>query len=623
MATSLKTTITADVSGIALKAPAVPASFITPCTELLTNVKKGRSAGSANATTVGYIEDVIQADTGIVLSTQNDGGDETRTIAIDNEAIALNIIGTAGENLSARDMVYLKESDGKWYKQDSNASNPVAMGRFRGCVPSAITINTTGTIRIKGKVTGFTGLTDGGKVWASTTAGSYTQTKPFATVGGAQIALSEMGYAYSSSVVWIEPKSLRYLKRATLADDDTMTVEHHADEASYGRDVRVIVREAVEGSVITSYSDTNWSTNYPLNGPSGAGETQTATGTGTSRNIGDDEDRQAAQRINASGIVSSITVTLGASNGTPSGNITWEIQSDNSGDPSGTVLTSGEFTPVASSDNTFSVPNGINIGGANYFHLVLRASDPQSNLNYWTWVSTTGGGGSFGGTSKYLSSSANGGASWTNFINDDMKFSITCLAHSIGSRLGQSFQVGSGDTVSKVRLYLGKFGSPSGDLSVGIYDGATSPTTLLGTSNTVSASAVSAAYDWVEFIFDTPPSISASTTYWIVLQTTDSQSNSSYVTWAIDHSSPAYASGSLKYYSGSWNTGFSADAIFEIYGAETLYYTPGKLVYWGADNAFENRLDDGAGSNPTINTTIKNTTGSEATVTAEVAFEGN
>lgn len=238
---TLITGIDHDDSGIADTLPGSPASVLTPLDDLRDHIRQGLVIVSADATHMGTLEEVLLAGTAIAMTTQNSGGNETLTIALDTTGIVFDVTGTAGENLALPDIVYLNPSDGKWYKQDSDASATVAMGTVRGCVTETILTDATGAIRLRGKLAGFTGLTSGSKVYASTTAGGYTQTKPTASTGGSQIVVSEMGLAISTTEVFIRPTGLRYVKKASMADTATMTIEHHIDAKAHQRKVVVML----------------------------------------------------------------------------------------------------------------------------------------------------------------------------------------------------------------------------------------------------------------------------------------------------------------------------------------------------------------------------------------------
>jgi hypothetical protein len=164
--------------------------------------------------------------------------------------------GVAGEALSERDFVYLDESAGDWNKLDTDASSPILAGRLLGCVTESggISSSATGGITAGGLVTGFTGLSVG-VVYASTTAGGYTQTRPAVTDGGAQVAICVLGFAISSTDLIFAPAPIWYAKRETLADDATLTIEHHSDPQSRERRVAVYVDDTFDEPLfVGSYS---------------------------------------------------------------------------------------------------------------------------------------------------------------------------------------------------------------------------------------------------------------------------------------------------------------------------------------------------------------------------------
>jgi len=150
----------------------------------------------------------------------------------------MDVDGTAGETVAENDNVYLKESDNKWYLIDTNASPP-ACGEVRGVVVTGGSADASISIRRKGLKDSYTGLTAGLGVWASTTPGGYTQTKPALTDGGGQVAFVYMGVARSTTEVFVDPDpTVIYGNRETLADDATIQVIHHSDTASRIRRVR-------------------------------------------------------------------------------------------------------------------------------------------------------------------------------------------------------------------------------------------------------------------------------------------------------------------------------------------------------------------------------------------------
>ena len=106
----------------------------------------------------------------------------------------------------------------------------------------------------RGIVPGFTGLSIG-EVYGATTAGGYTQTRPVLTDGGAQVAIVVLGFAISATAVLFVPGAIMYAKRETLADDATLTIEHHSDPQSRERGVAVYVNDTYDEPLyVGSYS---------------------------------------------------------------------------------------------------------------------------------------------------------------------------------------------------------------------------------------------------------------------------------------------------------------------------------------------------------------------------------
>ena len=326
------------------------------------------------------------------------------------------------------------------------------------------------------------------------------------------------------------------------------------------------------GSSIASYADTNQDDEFQLKGQSGAGGTLDVNATGTVTAAGDiaGTDRRLAQQFTpqASGQLSEFKFTLGANNGTPTGNTTWEIRADNSDNPTGSVLDSGTITLTQNTENTVTVTDGPFLDGATKYWLLL-APAAQATNTYYTWATAT--------TDVYASHVAkysdNAGTTWTD-INaigagrQDLNFEVTTSAVTSYDLLAQSFQVTGAQTVGTVDLWLKKVGSPTGNLTVEIQPdsaGAPSGTAVSnGTSGTVAASTLTTSYADITFSFATPPSLSGSTTYWLVLKTTDSASNTNYVQWGADTSTPGYADGSMSGEASATWSALSADAVFEV-----------------------------------------------------------
>lgn len=102
--------------------------------------------------------------------------------AVPSSSANLDILGTAGEALTAGQVVYMSDGSGgktagQWYKADADftyaSTTPII-----GFAVADIAIATSGTIRDGGIATGLTGLTVGTTYYISTTAGAVTSTAP-------------------------------------------------------------------------------------------------------------------------------------------------------------------------------------------------------------------------------------------------------------------------------------------------------------------------------------------------------------------------------------------------------------------------------------------------------------
>lgn len=93
----------------------------------------------------------------------------------DGDASDFTIVAEAGEDLSARDAVYISSSDGKAYKCDADDLTKIG---FAGFVIVSATTGNDVYILTWGIMNGFTGLTVNAVYYLSGTAGAITATKP-------------------------------------------------------------------------------------------------------------------------------------------------------------------------------------------------------------------------------------------------------------------------------------------------------------------------------------------------------------------------------------------------------------------------------------------------------------
>lgn len=668
MTSVAKSTIAPDVS-LLVDGQTADAGDVTAAIEDLRDyLRSGRVAITANDANVKHLQDAIALGTGLSEAVTNAAADEALTISLDSKLVNLlallpasgkiqaaavdseastsgyvltangsggasfaaaggggaqpvDINGTAGEALAERDMVYLDESAGTWFKLDTDATGAVKVGRVRGCVNESGGISSagTGSIRILGEVSGFTGLTAWAPVYASTTAGGYTQTRPDPSAGGGQVVVAEMGYAVSSSAILINPMPVEFIKRESLANDGTLTIEHYSDAQARGRNALAFVSSTAAGATLATYADSNQDASSSLRESSAAGGTTTITASGTFAFIGDSSGTEywSGQTFQvAAGKLTQFTYTLGANSGTPTGTLTWEICADGGTAP-GTVLKTGTHTPTASAVNTVTVTDGPRLAASTTYWLVLKPTTDQSSGNRWNWT--------YSASSTYANGvlyfSTNAGSSWTT--GGDATCSITTAAVVEKDKIAQGFQLAAGATVDMARLYLRKVGSPTGTMTLRIEtDSAGSPSGTLADANatvTVAESGLGTSYALVDFDFGTDFSLSGSTQYWLVLSTDRTASATNYVQWGIDSSTPGYADGEAKYESSSTWTAESADAVFTVLGPATTFDEPCVIGRWSAGTRdVAVRFDDGAAADGNIKTTFKNVTGGTLDMTCVV-----
>jgi hypothetical protein len=317
----------------------------------------------------------------------------------------------------------------------------------------------------------------------------------------------------------------------------------------------------------------------------------------------------------------------GVTTGTPSTlNVPYRIETDAVGIPSGTVLASGTTANwVTSGDNTITITGGPFLVTATSYWFILELPMQATNNSYT--VVRNAGGAYASGIMKWESTT---GASFPGTWGlgggtNDMRVSITVAAVAANDGIAQGFSHSNTTTVQYADILLKKTGTPTGNLTLRIDPnsaGMPSGTPITnGTATVVAASTLTTGYTLIRFTWPTPPTITASTQYHLVLTTADSASNSNYVEWGTDASTPPYANGALALLqSASWAAASpAADGIFDLYGVGSTFgstMTPGLWISLQSDIVARN--DDGAGANSATNTTFKNTSGVTLDVTCIV-----
>jgi hypothetical protein len=135
-------------------------------------------------------------DSGKIPSLDTSGKLSTTMMPTGFGADALTL--TAGENLSAGDLVYINAS-GEALKADADSAAKAAVG----FTLTSITAAASGTIYFgSGLITGLTSLTAGTQYFLSQTAGGITSTAPT----GTNVIQQAVGYATSATTLYFEPQ---------------------------------------------------------------------------------------------------------------------------------------------------------------------------------------------------------------------------------------------------------------------------------------------------------------------------------------------------------------------------------------------------------------------------------
>lgn len=187
--------------------------------------------------------------------------------------------------------------------------------------------------------------------------------------------------------------------------------------------------------------------------------------------------------------------------------------------------------------------------------------------------------------------------------------------------LAQSFTVTTDTPVSKVQFYIKKTGVPANATVRLVNNAAGSPGSTTIASGALSASLVTTAYGWVNVQFSSNPSLTPGTTYWLVIDASNSSTN--YYT--VGANTNGYANGSAKIgrYGATWSatTPSTLDVYFLLYvGGQTsrIYgesqYNQLRIGTSGIGNASAQTIDyvnapgtlycqSGTGNNKSCNTT--------------------
>lgn len=177
----------------------------------------------------------------------------------------------------------------------------------------------------------------------------------------------------------------------------------------------------------------------------------------------------------------------------------------------------------------------------------------------------------FSGNDYDINNSSN--ATTADSYSESNQDATQALGNGTITGVGQSFTNASAGKLSSCRFYLSKTGSPTGNIVAKLYALASAigggddvPTgTALATSDNFDASTLTGSLALVLFNFGDNFSMSASTDYFIALETTGGYSGdgSNLVNVGVDTSSPSH-SGNMATTSGTWSASSGTDVCFYV-----------------------------------------------------------
>lgn len=160
--------------------------------------------------------------------------------------------------------------------------------------------------------------------------------------------------------------------------------------------------------------------------------------------------------------------------------------------------------------------------------------------------------------------------------------------------LAQSFKVSTTEQLTSLNLYIKKYSSGwSNDITVRIMSNSgSSPSNTTLVSATLLANAISTSYGDVAVSFPSPITLTAGTTYWLVLDTSNSWGN--YFTLGASQNTYTNGVAKLGVRGGTWNAASPADldGYFDIYLGGDTGKIEGITVGQNGGDAHAHLLDD-------------------------------
>ena len=147
------------------------------------------------------------------------------------------------------------------------------------------------------------------------------------------------------------------------------------------------------------------------------------------------------------------------------------------------------------------------------------------------------------------------------------------ITHTAVNMAAQPFTVSSNGNVGTIQVELKKVGTPLGTLRFRIYDnagGASNPPggTLLGGLDTVTDTSNTSTFSLVSATIASPFALVTATTYWLVVDSTGTNSSSNYWLWGMGDTSIPYTNNYYKPVAGAWTAEVGWNLDFEISSAD-------------------------------------------------------
>lgn len=163
--------------------------------------------------------------------------------------------------------------------------------------------------------------------------------------------------------------------------------------------------------------------------------------------------------------------------------------------------------------------------------------------------------------------------------------------------VAQSFKPSQTQVINKVGLKIKKFGNPqSANVRILADSNGNPDRNSVLASGTIQSNLVTSQYSFIDVTFTSSPTLSAGTTYWIMVDTSGNTSNN-YWAWEQD-SLAGYTCSSTPPCLAKWSTGSSAwntisgDMGFKVYMGGVINYIRGANMVKIAGNAHANTLID-------------------------------